>query len=253
MFESVDRKGVSGARRAAMLLISVFLHTTMILILVVLPLIYFDILPQPEVLTYLMMEPPPPPPPPAPPPPPPVKRPVLPHSEVVAASGFIAPTEIPKSIPPPGIEPLQVDVPQVSESALGGEPGGVIGGVPSGIQAMFVGPTHLPPPPPPPREMPKASGPLVVSNLQQQSKLMRMVQPAYPLLARRARIQGVVILHIVVDEGGNVIEADVVSGHPLLQEAAVKAVKQWKYSPTVLNDKPIQVATTVSVIFTLQG
>ncbi len=173
-------------------------------------------------------------------------------------SKFVAPTEIPKTIPLPGHEPVVLDTPEIADGVpggvVGGIPGGVVGGVPSGIAGMILSPTHLPPPPPPPpRELPKPAAPLAVSNLQQQSKLIRMIQPTYPPLARQARIQGVVLLHIVVDEQGNVIRADVVSGHPLLEDAAVAAVKQWKYSPTILNGNPIKVTTTVSVVFTLQG
>jgi periplasmic protein TonB len=256
MFEYVERKSISDARRITMLLVSVILHVTMIILLIVLPLVYFNVLPQQEILTYLLIAPPQPPPPLAPPPPPPEPRVALsqPRSEVTA--GFTAPNEIPKTLPQPNEEPIMVDVPKISEGEFGGVPGGVLGGVPSGIQGMIVvpGPLPLPPPPPPPlRTIPKPSAPLAVSSFQQQSKLIRMVPPTYPLMARQARIQGTVLLHVVVDEEGNVIEADVVSGHPLLLEAAISAVKQWKYSPTILNNKPVQVATTVNVIFTLQG
>lgn len=255
MFESIERRKVSARRRITTLLVSAFLHTTIILVLVVLPLVYYNILPQQEILTYLMIAPPPPPPPPAPPPPPPARKPMLPQPQREVASGFIAPTEIPKTIPPPTDEPVVADIPRVADSALGGIPGGVIGGaLPTGIQGMLLGPTPPPPPlPPPPMELPKPRAPLAVSNLQQQSKLIRMIQPVYPPLARNARVQGVVLLHIVVDEGGNVSEADVLSGHPLLDDAAVAAVKQWKYSPTILNGSPIQVSTTVNVIFTLSS
>lgn len=257
MFESIEPEKISTTRRITTLVVSVFLHTAVILVLVVLPLIYYNILPQPEILTYLIS--PPPPPPPLPPPPPPPTRtsaPRQPQEEMI--SKFIAPTEIPKTIPPPSDEPVVLDTPQIADGVpggvVGGVPGGVVGGVPSGIAGMILSPTHLPPPPPPPpRELPKPAAPLAVSNLQQQSKLIRLVQPTYPPLARQARIQGVVLLHIVVDEQGNVIRADVVSGHPLLEDAAVAAVKQWKYSPTILNGSPIKVTTTVSVIFTLQG
>ncbi len=181
---------------------------------------------------------------------------VKPQTEVT--TGFVAPKEIPKTIPPPTNEPVVVDVPNVSDSDLGGVPdgvpGGVIGGIPSGIRGMLLSPNPAPPPPPPPpRELPKPQAPLAVSDLQQQSKLIRMIQPTYPPLARQARVQGVVVLHIIVDESGNVREADIISGHPLLEDAAVAAVKQWKYSPTILNGHPVQVTTTVSVVFTLQG
>ena len=80
-----------------------------------------------------------------------------------------------------------------------------------------------------------------------------MVQPApeYPALARQARIQGQVEVEAVLDEQGNVIEMKVVSGPPLLYQAALDALKKWKYQPTYLNDQPIAVEMLVTVTFVL--
>jgi len=75
------------------------------------------------------------------------------------------------------------------------------------------------------------------------------VNPAYPPLAAKAHVQGSVILEAVVDEEGSVSTLKVLSGHPLLVEAALQAVRQWKYSPTVLNGEPVSVIATVTVIF----
>jgi len=83
------------------------------------------------------------------------------------------------------------------------------------------------------------------------SRLINQVQPTYPPLARAARVQGTVILQVVVDESGRVRETKVISGHPLLTQAAVDAVTQWVYSPTLLNGEPIPVIGTVTVRFTL--
>lgn len=80
-----------------------------------------------------------------------------------------------------------------------------------------------------------------------------MVQPApeYPALALQARIQGQVEVEAVLDEQGNVIEMKVVSGPPLLYQAALDALKKWKYQPTYLNDQPIAVEMLVTVTFVL--
>jgi protein TonB len=86
----------------------------------------------------------------------------------------------------------------------------------------------------------------------QESLLIRRVEPKYPELARRARISGVVILKVTVDEEGDVSEVRVLRGLPLLQEAAVEAVRQWKYSPTYLNGEPVPVSAAVTVIFNLR-
>jgi protein TonB len=77
------------------------------------------------------------------------------------------------------------------------------------------------------------------------------VDPPYPDLAKRARVSGKVILVVTVDEEGNVAECRVTSGHPLLNDAALNAVKQWKYSPTLLNGEPVPVIANVTVIFKL--
>jgi protein TonB len=138
----------------------------------------------------------------------------------------------------------------VEGGMVGGVAGGVVGGVPGGVLSVAP-PPKLAPPPPPPKPKPKA--PLfVVSNLQQ-SKLINMVKPAYPQSAKEARVQGSVVMSIVIDENGDVKQVNVVSGPPTLTDAAVNAVKQWKYAPTILNGKAIEVTTTVTVTFNLQS
>lgn len=84
------------------------------------------------------------------------------------------------------------------------------------------------------------------------SQLVR-TNPVYPPLARQARIQGAVVLHAIIDKDGNVSELQVISGHPLLVQAALDAVKQWRYKPTLLNGDPVEVDTTITVNFTMGG
>jgi TonB family protein len=83
------------------------------------------------------------------------------------------------------------------------------------------------------------------------SNLIRKVPPRYPELARRARVEGEVVLKISVNEEGDVSNVEVISGHQLLRQAAVDAVKQWRYEPTVLNGKPVPVIATITVNFVL--
>lgn len=85
----------------------------------------------------------------------------------------------------------------------------------------------------------------------QASKIDRMVRPEYPALAKQARIQGKVVLAVVIDKAGQVSNIELVSGHPLLAPAAVAAVQQWTYKPTLLNGNPVDVMTQVDVNFTL--
>jgi protein TonB len=77
------------------------------------------------------------------------------------------------------------------------------------------------------------------------------VNPEYPPLARQTRIQGTMVVDALIDERGNVVQAHVVSEHPLLLDAALKAVLQWKYEPTSLNGQPISVELQVQVHFNL--
>ena len=109
-----------------------------------------------------------------------------------------------------------------------------------------------PPPPPPPPPRPVKREPIRVGGNVQESKLIKKIEPVYPELAKRARVQGVVILQVTVDEEGSVSEIRVLRGHPLLDDEAVRAVKQWKYSPTLLNGEPVPVIATVTVIFNLR-
>ena len=86
-----------------------------------------------------------------------------------------------------------------------------------------------------------------------QGLLVYKVQPTYPPLARQARAQGTVVLQAVIGKDGTIEELSVISGHPLLTQAAVDAVKQWRYKPYLLNGEPVLVQTTINVNFELNG
>jgi protein TonB len=91
----------------------------------------------------------------------------------------------------------------------------------------------------------------VGSNVQK-AKLLQHPEPAYPPLAMQARISGVVRLNAVIGKDGAVEKLTVASGHPLLVPPAMEAVKQWVYSPTLLNGQPVVVVTQIEVEFTLE-
>jgi protein TonB len=86
-----------------------------------------------------------------------------------------------------------------------------------------------------------------------QANLIKRVAVVYPPLAKQARIQGVVHLTAVISKDGTIQNLQVISGHPLLVPAAMEAVKQWVYKPTLLNNEPVEVITQVDVNFTLSG
>jgi protein TonB len=247
MFESLQGSGRhSAAERLLALLLSAFLHGLIMMLIVVLPLVYFRVLPGEVLLTFLIAPPVPPP--------PPVPRPM--------ATARVTPANPPaalwradfdpgtvKGIPPPLEEPPVIGVLPGMEGLGPGIPGVVgasgIGSNP-GLLVSAAPPIPLPPPPPPRRVT------LKVGTGVQEAKLIKRVLPEYPVLARLAHVEAVVLLDVTVDEEGNVAEVRVIRGHPLLDSEAVRAVKLWKYSPTLLNGEPVAVASTVTVIFRLK-
>src|SRR5262249_28307649 len=84
-------------------------------------------------------------------------------------------------------------------------------------------------------------------------QLISQPKPIYPVIARNNRIAGTVILKALISKSGNIENLQVVSGHPMLTQAALDAVRQWKYRPYILNGEPVEVETTVQVNFNLGG
>lgn len=222
--------------------------------LLTIPLFFIQSLPVTQLASNILLAPPPPPPPP-PPPAPTVHAAKAIHTSPrkLDMSQLIAPKTIPKQIaavndvqelPPPS------EVAGVVGGVPGGVPGGVIGGVIGGLPSAAA-----PPPPPPKAEAPKAATPARVrlgGNVQA-AKLIYEVQPEYPVLARDARIAGTVRLQAVISKEGKVEDLKLLSGQPLLVEAAMDAVKQWVYKPTYLNGVPVEVLTEVDVNFHLSS
>jgi len=121
------------------------------------------------------------------------------------------------------------------------------------IHPQGPGPLAPPPPPPPPPPSGSASSfPAVrVGGAVQNANLITKVAPVYPLLAKQARVQGTVRFETTIGKDGTVQNLQLVSGPPLLVQAAMEAVQQWVYRPTLLNGEPVQVLTTVDINFTL--
>ena len=194
--------------------------------------------------------------PPGPPPPPAaaVRPQQAPRTQNLTATRLIAPIAIPKAVQ----MPRSIEEPS-SEGAMG-VPGGVVGGVPGGeiggILGGVLGGAGLSAPPPPapaptPAPASAPSGPLRVGGEVKPPHVIFAPQPEYPLLAKQARIQGVVAIEAIIDEHGNVIQVHAVGGPGVLIPAALKAVGQWKYEPTYLNGEPYPVSLTVEVTFHL--
>ena len=117
--------------------------------------------------------------------------------------------------------------------------GGIMGGIVGGLVAA-------PPPPPPPPAKPVRVG----GNVKPPQKLTH-VNPVYPPIAQSARVSGVVIIEAVIGPDGNVQSAKILRSIPLLDDAAMTAVRQWVFTPTLLNGFPVAVIMTVTVNFTL--
>lgn len=232
-------------RNALEILFSFAGHTVVVVLLILLPLMVSHSMSLPELEKTVLIAPPPPP-----PPPPPVAREILRVRPIVEAKLY-APRVIPKTIPQFKPEPAN------PQSAGAGVPGGVIGGVPGatagGVLGGILSQHDVLPPPPPPSKPPVQRGPVRVGGLVQAPRLIRQVQPVYPILAKETQTSGDVVIDCVIDEHGNVEKMRVVSGKPLLIQAAFNAVKQWKYQPTLLDGTPVAVEMFVTVHFSLGG
>jgi protein TonB len=249
MFEQTFVDG-GKTRKGWTVLISFIAQMFVIAIAILIPMIYFDALPKSQLTSFLVAPPPPPPPPPPPAAAPPKVVKIIPRQ--FDAGRLMAPKSVPKEVAMIKEEELP---PPSSGGVVGGVPGGVPGGSAGGIIGGIIGsvPTAAPPPPPPPPAAPKpvALQRIRVGGNVQQAKLIRQPKPIYPPLAKQARISGVVKLNAIIGKDGTIQNLTVASGHPLLVPAAMEAVKQWVYAPTLLNGEPVEVVTQIDVNFTL--
>jgi len=231
-------------------LLSVVLHLTILTGLVLVPLVFYPELADLRFVTHLYGGPLPEP---APPPQPPQGIPVPRTASFPAriTNPWVPPTFVPDAIPAPDdlALPDQMMGDSPGSVLVPGIPGGFAGGDFRGAGPVGDGVPQIQPPPPPPqvRKEPFRIGGSVLA-----AKLVRRVDPAYPELAKRARVQGAVLLEVLVDALGEVESVRVVSGPALLADAAVTAVRQWRYSPTLLNGEPVPVTAVVTVRFVLQ-
>ena len=196
--------------------------------------------------TFLIAPPPPPPPPPAPAV---VSAKAPPAHKVFENAGkLLAPAAIPQKVAEIKETPLPPDVDGFG-GVPGGVPGGVAGGSMGGVLGGVIGGVKTMSTPVVPKEVKRT--PVRVGGHVREPQVIKRVEPIYPALARQTHVQGVVLIDAILDEHGNVVEMKVVSGPPLLIQAAFDAVRQWRYEPTYLNDEPIAVQMNISVTFRL--
>jgi len=238
LIESAKQKGKG--RKALSLPISLALHVLVIGVAVGASIWFVEDVPEPPIpVTFYAAAPPPPPPPPPAAPKPAQPKPQVVKPVPVRPSEMTAPTVIPEKIPEPLAAP-ELEAPD--EGVDGGVEGGVPGGVPGGVLGGVVGGTG------------PGTGdePLRVGGDVKAPQLINRVEPSYPEAARKARMEGVVILEAIITANGNVEEVKVLkSVNPLLDAAATRAVQQWKYRPATLNGRAVRVYLTVTVTFNL--
>jgi protein TonB len=229
-----DTKG-HRPKRSLAFSISVALHAIGLLAVVIVPLLQAQELPEPAAAVKAFFVEPAAAPPPPPPPPPPAPKVVQQKAPPpVQETKFVAPVEVPQEIKPSA---------GIDLGSLGGAAGGVEGGVAGGVAGGIVG--GLPSEPPPAVQAVRVGG-----NIKEPTKT-KNVAPVYPDIAKQARVQGIVILECTISPQGKVTDVKVLRGIPLLDQAGIDAVKQWQYTPTLLNGVPVPVIMTVTVNFRL--
>jgi len=235
MFEQSMLLPSAPGKKAGALAASLAAQTFAVGTLLLIPLLYTDRLPfaQLELPTFL-------PPTPAPAP---VKPQAVPHLH--RAPRVWNPLSSPTTIPPLNTQPEIIDDTQAQLGSID--------------TSVFLPPAFgtivsrvLPPPPPPPHVTEiEPSKPVTVTSDVQAAKLIRKVIPVYPKFAIIARVSGTVHLTGIIGKDGSIQQLQVIDGPPLLVKAAVDAVRQWVYRPTMLNNKPVEVIAPIDVNFTL--
>jgi protein TonB len=237
MFEDslIESGGKLKTRRGRTTTFSFFMEALVIGVMILIPLLITDALPNLAASMSLVAPPPPPP------PPPPAAVRIVKQVQTDIVNGQLrTPTKIPKKVEM--IKEEEAPPPMMS-GVVGGVPGGVPGGSMNGVMGGIIGNTAL---------IPKVAVQRIrVSSGVTQGLVTHRVEPTYPPIARTAHVQGPVVLAMVIGKDGSIENLHVVSGHPLLRQAAMDALKQWHYRPYILNGEPVEVESTVTINFTL--
>jgi protein TonB len=223
---------------------SLSLQSVLLVAIIIIPLLHTDVLPKRETLTSLYLAPPPPPPPP-------------PAANIARVR--ITPTPKPTynskgiSIPDP-VQKAQAPADSAGSigGVVGGVPGGVVGGVPGGVLGGVLG-GSTPNVPALAKDSAPAPKRVHVAARIVEANLIHDVPPTYPPEAGRARIEGTVVLLAVIGKDGAVQDVRIESGLPILAQAAIEAVKQWRYRPYLLNGEPVEVDSRITINFTLSN
>ena len=215
-------------------MVSLLLNGAILIAGIIWPLMHPQALPT-DVMAPLIVAPPPQPPPPSAPQTPKVQT----KSETLTKE-LQAPSKIPKesklaqeSAIPPSMDGVK---------GIEGLENGTPGGMSTIIDSIGTGPARV---------VKKASRSVTISSGVMLGNLLDNTVPQYPAIARAARIQGIVVLQATISTTGLIKNLRVMSGPPMLQQAAMDAVRSWRYKPYLLNGNPVEVETTISVVFNL--
>jgi periplasmic protein TonB len=244
MFEDslLESGGRLKTKRGRTTTFAIILEIGLVGLMVLMPLIFTEALPKQQLMTFLVAPPPPPP------PPPPAAAPVKIVKQIqtdIVNGELRTPTKIPQKVQM--IKEDEAPPQMASSGVVGGVPGGIPGGQMGGVIGGIISST--------PVAVPKVATPqrVRVSAGVTSGLLIRKVNPVYPPLARQARIQGQVLLRAQISKDGSIENLQLISGHPMLVQSALDAVKQWRYKPYLLNGEPVEVDTEIQVNFTLSG
>jgi protein TonB len=243
MFNDLVESSVarSSTRKPWTVTVSVIVQFFLLGALILIPLLYTQALPKAILRTILT-----PPAPPAAAPPSAQRISIRRPQSLGLESIFTAPPTIPNHV---GMNREQAPPQDIGADAEIGVPDGGSAGSPNDVIGSILTestPAAPPAPAPTPQRIRQSSG-------VQSAMLISQPLPVYPPLARQARIQGNVVLHAIISKDGRVEQLSVLSGHPLLIQAALEAVRQWRYQPTLLNGQPVEVDTTITVTFDMGG
>jgi protein TonB len=245
--DSMLEFGVQRKRRFFATSTSFALNCFAIGVLLIIPLAFTEELPKAQLLTFLVAPPPPPP------PPPPAAAAAVKvvkqiQTDLMNTGQLRTPTKIPQKIQM--IKEDEAPPPMASTGGVvggvpGGIPGGQLGGVIGGIVSSTSNLAAVP------KFVPVAPQRVRISQGVTKGLLIHRVEPPYPVLAKAARVQGEVVLSAIISVNGEIENLQLASGHPMLVPAALEAVRQWRYKPYLLNGQPVEVETTITVIFAL--
>jgi periplasmic protein TonB len=247
--DSLLEFGQQNKRHAFATTTSFILNCLAVGLMLVMPLLFTESLPKAQLLTFLVAPPPPPPPP--PPAAAQVQRIVRQiQTDLLNTGQLRTPSKIPQKVQMIREEEAPPPMPATG-GVVGGVPGGMPGGQVGGVIGSIVSATSNVAAVP--KFVPVTPQRVRISQGVTKGLLIHKQEPTYPPLARSARVQGDVVLSAVIDINGQITNLQLVSGHPMLVPAAIEAVKQWRYKPYLLNGQPVEVETTITVIFTLSA